>query len=86
MRLPPERRRSDQSRASGEPRASRITGARQVDRRLAGSKPQYNLMKHLETDSSWVSHHSGPTSSRAVSVVGASVVSDSDQDLGLSVR
>jgi hypothetical protein len=44
------RLRSDQSRASGEPRASRITGATQVDRRLTGSKPQDNLMEHLETD------------------------------------
>jgi len=49
-------------------------------------KQQYKLMKHLETDFSWVSHHSGPTSSWAVSVVGVSAVSDSDQDLGLSVR
>ena len=49
-------------------------------------KQQYNLMKHLETDFSWVSQHSGPTSSRAVSVVGVSAVSDSDQDFGSSVR
>ena len=48
-------------------------------------KQQYKLMKHLETDFLWVSHHSGPASSRTVSVVGVSAVSDSDQDLGSSV-
>jgi hypothetical protein len=49
-------------------------------------KQQYKLMKHLEADFLWVSHHSGPASSRTVSVVGVSAVSDSDQDLGSSVR
>jgi hypothetical protein len=51
-------------------------------------KPQIILMEHPETDFSWVSHHSGPTSSsRAVSVIGASAVLDSDQeDLGFSPR
>jgi len=43
-------------------------------------------MEHPETDFSWVSHHSGPTSARAVSVIGASAVLDLDQDLGFSLR
>jgi hypothetical protein len=43
-------------------------------------------MEHLEMAFSRVSYHSGPISSRAVSVVGASAVSESDQDLGFSIR
>ena len=61
--------------------------ARLVDRRLTGSQPKIILMEHPETDFSWVSHHSGPTSSsRAVSVIGASAVLDSYQDFGFSLR
>ena len=59
-----------------------------VDRRLTGSQNQIILMEVSEMDFSWVSHHSGPTtsSSRAVSVIGASAVLDSQQDFGFSTR
>ena len=65
--------------------ASSVAGL--VDRRLTGSQTQIILMEHPETDFSWVSHHSGPTSSsRAVSVIGASAVLFTRRDLGFSPR
>ena len=65
--------------------ASSVAGL--VDRRLTGSQNQIILMEHPETDFSWVSHHSGPSSlSRAVSAIGASAVLDFYQDLGFSPR
>jgi len=65
--------------------ASSVAGL--VDRRLTGSQNQIILMEVSEMDFSWVSHHSGPSSSlRAVSVIGASAVLGSQQDFGFSAR